>query len=76
MIDAFLNLDENLFRAFDNREFKNWVNSDIWNQYIYQSIIKNSLSKKYNISKTNLKINRNIQKMRKLYLLKILKKEN
>ena len=51
----FLNLDENLFRAFDNREFKNLVNSDIWNQYIYQSIIKNFLSKKNIIySKTNL----------------------
>ena len=42
----FLNLDENLFRAFDNRKFKNLVNSDIWNQYLYQSIIKNFLSKK------------------------------
>ena len=52
----FLNLDENLFRAFDNREFKNLVNSDIWNQYLYQSIIKNFLSKKNIIySKTTLK---------------------
>ena len=35
----FLNLHENLFRAFDNK-FKNLVNSDIWNQYIYRALLK------------------------------------
>ncbi len=41
----FLDFDESNFVSLDNREFSNYISSDIWNQFLYQSIIKIFLNK-------------------------------
>ncbi len=41
----FLNLDKDLFIPYDNKNFINFSQNDLWNQFLYQNILKIFLKK-------------------------------